>query len=521
VSGLDILVVLMAVALCGVMLIGFPVAFTLAGTALLFAGLGILVDPSTASFLAAIPQRIYGTMTNEVLVAIPLFLLMGVLLERSRVAETLIVTLGQVLRRLPGGLAVGVSLVGALLAASTGVVGATVVMLGLLALPPMLRAGYAPWFATGSIAAAGTLGQIIPPSIVLVVLGDQLSVAQQRAEFAKGNFAPDSISVGDLFAGAMIPGLVLVGLYILFQVGIAWWRPHVAPPQPPPEEAMSLRRLAAALLAPIVLVVAVLGSILGGLATPTEAASVGAIGGLMLAGRAVGGARRAVDAAALAAAALLVLNGVTDLRLGRADQGLLAQAWIGLAGLLLAVLAWGVLQAALAMARAKLLGPSLRTTAELTAMIFTIVIGSSLFSLVFIALGGEELVRGALSSLPGGTTTAIAVVMLAVFILGFPLDFIEISYIVVPIVAPILLMMDVDPIWLGVMLAMNLQTSFLTPPLGPSLFYLQGIAPPEVRAADIYRGAWPFIGIQLVGLGVLWLFPGLATWLPRLLYGSG
>lgn len=515
---LEVLAIAMAVVLCVLMLLGFPVAFTLAGTALLFAGLGMLADPGLGTFLAAIPQRIYGTMTNEVLIAIPLFLLMGVLLERSKIAENLIVTLGRLLRGVPGGLAVGVTLVGALLAASTGVVGATVVTLGLLALPPMLRAGYAPWFATGSIAASGTLGQIIPPSIVLVVLGDQLSVAQQRAEFEKGNFAPETVSVGDLFAGAVIPGLVLVGLFIAFQIFSAWLNPKIAPPATADAAPLDKKGLGQALIAPVTLVVAVLGSILGGLATPTEAASVGAVGGLLLAGRAVGTAQRPIDAAAVAGIVLFVAGAVFDLRLGAAlTAGRIVP--LALAALLVLVLAYGIWRAILELARQNLLAPVLRDATRLTAMIFTIVIGSSLFSLVFIALGGEELVANGLSALPGGTTAAIAVVMFVVFLLGFPLDFIEITFIVVPIVAPILLKMEgVDAVWLGIMLAVNLQTSFLTPPLGPSLFYLQAVAP-GVPAREIYRGAWPFIAIQVVGLGVLWLFPGLATFLPRLLGG--
>lgn len=513
---LELLAVAMSVALCVLMLIGFPVAFTLAGTALLFAGLGMLGDPEVGTFLAAVPQRIFGTMSNDVLIAIPLFLLMGVMLERSRIAENLILTLGRLLRGVPGGLAVGVTLVGALLAASTGVVGATVVTLGLLALPPMLRAGYAPWYATGSIAAAGTLGQIMPPSIVLVVLGDQLSVAQQRAEFEKGNFAPDTISVGDLFAGAVLPGLVLVALFILFQVAFAWWRPQTAPPASADIAPVAGSSLLEALFAPVALVMCVLGSILGGLATPTEAASVGAAGGMLLAGRAVGRAKHAIDAGGFAGLVLFIMGAVFDMRLG-ADAGPGRYALLAVASALVLVLAHGLLRALLELAHKGLLKPILRDATRLTAMIFAIVVGSSMFSLVFIALGGEELVAQGLAHMPGGPTAAVAVVMFVVFLLGFPLDFIEITFIVVPIVAPILLKMEgVDPIWLGIMLAVNLQTSFLTPPLGPSLFYLQAVAP-EVPAKEIYRGAWPFIAIQCAGLGVLWLFPSLATIIPRMM----
>ncbi|MCP5150190.1 MAG: TRAP transporter large permease subunit [Ectothiorhodospiraceae bacterium] len=512
----------MVAVLCVLVLAGFPVAFTLAGCAVAFAGLGIALGVFDPAFLGFVPNRIYGVMTNEVLVAVPLFVFMGVTLERSRVAEDLLETMGQLFGRVRGGLGIAVCVVGALLAASTGIVGATVVTMGLLSLPVMLRRGYDPALASGTIAAAGTLGQIIPPSIVLVVLGDQISTAHQEAQRALGNFAPEPVSVGDLFAGAMVPGLVLVVLYVTYLATLAWLRPGSAPPidRDPRAPAAIGPRLARALVAPLVLVIAVLGSILAGAATPTEAAGLGAAGAILLAGaRVAPGAARPVGLAALALAGMLALARTFDLRLARDHLASGEVVAIGVALVLGVVLAGGIVWSLVRLRAVGVLGPIVGATARLTAMVFVVVIGAQLFSLVFRGFGGDETVERILGHVPGGVVGAMLAVMALVFVLGFFLEFIEITYIVVPIVGPVLLALGVDPIWLGVMIAMNLQTSFLTPPFGFALFYLRGVAPPEVTTAAIYRGIVPFVLIQLAMLALLAAFPGMATWLPSVLFG--
>lgn len=443
-----------------VLLAGYPVAFSLAGTALAFALAGQWLGSFDFAFLEALPNRLFGIMTNETLVAVPLFVFMGVMLERSRIAESLLETMTALFGRLRGGLGFSVTLVGMLLAASTGIVGATVVTMGLLSLPTMLKRGYDPRLATGTICASGTLGQIIPPSIVLVLLGDVLSAAYQQAQLDQGVFSPKTVSVGDLFAGALLPGLLLVGLYLAYLVMVSVLRP-TAMPMLPEADRPRTSGLAAlyALLAPLLLILAVLGSILGGLATPTEAASVGAVGAMLLATS----QRQLIPA---------VLRDVV------------------------------------------------RSTLEVSSMVFLILIGASVFSLVFRGFGGDELIEELLLQLPGGAFGAMLAVMLVMFLLGFVLDFIEITFVVVPIVGPILLAMGLDPVWLGVMIAINLQTSFLTPPFGFALFYLRGVAPKAVTTADIYRGVVPFIVIQLVALGLLALWPSLATWLPAQIYAG-
>ena len=470
---------------CVVLLLlsGFPVAFTLGGTALLFALGGALAGVFDISFLGTMPNRLFGIMSNETLVAVPLFVFMGVTLERAQIAEDLLDSLSRMFGGLRGGLGIAVIVVGMLLAASTGIVGATVITMGLLALPTMLKRGYDPAVATGVISASGTLGQIIPPSIVLVLLGDVLSSAYQEAQLAQGVFAPRTVSVGDLFMGALLPGLMLVALYAAWMLIIAVVRPASVPARPvsgeddpPPDGAVALPtagewfayrilrpaaqlgRLLGALAPPLVLIAAVLGSIILGLATPTEAAGVGAVGAMLLAAL-----RR-------------------KLGLGRIRE-------------------------------------VARSTARVSSMVFLILIGASVFSLVFRGYGGDEIVREFLMSLPGGVFGAVVLVMLVMFLLGFVLDFIEITFVVVPIVGPVLLSMGLDPVWLGVMIAINLQTSFLTPPFGFALFYLRGVAPPEVPTSAIYRGAAPFIAIQLVALALLALWPEIATWLPGALYG--
>ncbi len=516
------------------LLAGYPVAFTLAGTALLFAAIGSLLGAFDFALLSAFPQRIFATMSNEILVAVPLFVLMGVMLERSRIAEELLEDLGRRARALPGGLALAVTLVGALLAASTGIVGATVVTMGLISLPAMLRRGYSPAFACGSIAASGTLGQIIPPSIILVLLGDQLSTAYQKAQFDSGIFAPDTVTVTDLFAGALLPGGLLVGLYLAYQFAYARLNPAGAPAVPPDAAGSDAARapLLRTLAAPALLILAVLGSILAGIATPTEAAGMGAAGAFLLTALKLAPRhRREVYAGLAACAGLLALTSLFDLRVQRDAIEIHEKIAIA-AAIVLSLVACGSLALAtyrIGQARSdggeSVLGEVVRATARLCAMVFTILIGAALFSLVFRGLNGDVWLEHALSQLPGGTAGAILLVMAVMFLLGFFLDFLEIVFIVVPIVAPILLKMEiapgepVSPVWLGVMIAVNLQTSFLTPPFGFSLFFLRGVAPPEVKTADIYRGVAPFIGLQLLCLVLIWMMPGLATWLPAALYG--
>jgi len=518
------------------LLAGYPVAFTLAGTSLIFAGLGALLGVFDFALLSAFPQRIFATMSNEILVAVPLFVLMGVMLERSRIAEDLLDEMGRRARSLPGGLALAVTLVGALLAASTGIVGATVVTMGLISLPAMLRRGYSPAFACGSIAASGTLGQIIPPSIILVLLGDQLSTAYQKAQFDSGIFAPDTVTVTDLFAGALLPGGLLVGLYLAYQLAYARLNPAGAPafPADTPEQdhAAGPASLLRTLAAPALLILAVLGSILAGIATPTEAAGMGAAGAFLLTALKLAPRHsREVYAGLAACAGLLALTSLFDLRVQRDAIEIHEKIAIA-AAIVLSLVACGSLALAtyrIGQARSdgveSVLGEVVRATARLCAMVFTILIGAALFSLVFRGLNGDVWLENALSQLPGGAAGAILVVMAVMFLLGFFLDFLEIVFIVVPIVAPILLKMEiapgepVSPVWLGVMIAVNLQTSFLTPPFGFSLFFLRGVAPQEVKTADIYRGVAPFIGLQLLCLVLIWMMPGLATWLPAALYG--
>ena len=443
---------LMFLAVCLLLMFGYPVAFTLAGTALAFAAGGILTGTFDAGFLSALPGRMFGTINNSTLIAVPLFIMMGTILEKSRVAEELLDSMARAFGSLRGGLGISVVVVGMLLAASTGIVGATVVTMGLLSLPSMLRNGYSPSLATGTICATGTLGQIIPPSIALVLLGDILSNAYQRAQLNMNIFNPKTVSVGDLFVGALIPGLVLVAMYIIYLLVFAHLRPQDAPPAN--REKVSAGEIARGLLPPLVLIAVVLGSILA--ATPTEAAGIGAMGALLLA---------------------LVKGQMNGSRLGEA----------------------------------------VRNTLEVTCMVFMILVGAAVFSLVFRGFGGEELIHQFFIDMPGGVMGATLVVMVVIFLLGFILDFIEITFVVVPIVGPILLTMGLDPIWLGIMIALNLQTSFLTPPFGFALFYLRGVAPENLPTGAIYRGVIPYIIIQLLLLVALWMWPAMATWLPATL----
>ncbi len=455
----EILPLLMFLTVCLCLMMGYSVAFTLAGTALICAGLGIITGHFDANLLRAFPDRMFGTMNNYTLIAVPLFVLMGIMLERSQLAEDLLNNMSRLCGRLPAGMGISVVVVGMLLAACTGIVGATVVTMGLMSLPAMLKRGYDPALATGTICATGTLGQIIPPSIALVLLGDILSSAYQQAQLKMGIFNPQPVSVGDLFMGAIVPGLLLVTLYIIYLLITSLRRPDLAPKGQDQDdtEEISTQALLASLAPPILLIVLVLGSIVSGAATPTEAAGVGALGATLLAWRK-----------------------------GQLNRAKLADI--------------------------------ARSTTTVTAMVFTILIGASLFSLVFRGFGGEEMITEFFNNLPGGVISATLIVMLVIFLLGFILDFIEITFVVVPIVGPVLLAMGLDPIWLGIMIALNLQTSFLTPPFGFALFYLRGVAPESIPTSAIYRGVVPFIMLQLALMLTLAIWPQLVTWLPGQLH---
>ena len=460
---MEIMALILFLCVCGVIMLGYPVAFSLAGTSLLIAGIGVLTGTFDPAFLEAVPNRIYGVMTNQTLLAVPLFVFMGVVLERAKIAEELLDTMAMLFGPMRGGMGIAVVFVGMLLAASTGIVGATVVTMGLLSLPAMIRRGYDQGLSAGVICASGTLGQIIPPSIILVILGDVMSSAFQQAQLRQGIFSPETVSVSDLFLGAIGPGLLLVALYIGYLLVVAMIQPQKVPAMPLEDRAALkekgiLLSVIKVLVPPLLMIVAVLGSIIAGVATPTEAASVGAVGALILA----------------ALKKQLSLKRLADV---------------------------------------------CKSTLEVTSMVFIIFVGASIFSIVFRGFGGDDAVHAMLSNLPGGVFGAVFIVMVLMFLLGFILDFIEITLVVVPIVGPVLLMMGLDPVWLGIMIALNLQTSFLTPPFGFALFYLRGVAPDSVKTSAIYRGVIPFIVIQLVVIAILAIWPELATWLPDKVYG--
>jgi tripartite ATP-independent transporter DctM subunit len=434
----DWLAPLMFVAALILIFMGYPVAFALGGTALVFAFIGVEMGFFDWHLLLALPDRTFGVMANYVLLAIPFFIFMGTLLEKSRLAEDLLQTIGQLFGSLRGGLALAVVFVGALLAAATGVVGASVVAMGMISLPVMMRYGYSNRLAAGVIAASGTLGQIIPPSVVLVVLADQLGV-----------------SVGDLFKGALLPGLLLAVLYAAYAVLVALFRPSDAPALPPEERQLATgvlwRRVVLVMMPPLLLILVVLGSIFAGIATPTEAGALGAVGAIVLA----------------------AANG----RLNRAA-----------------------------------LVETMNATAKLSSMVIFLLIGSTAFTLVFRGLYGDFWIEELLTNLPGGVVGLLIVANLTIFVLGFFIDFFEIAFIILPLLVPAAKILGIDLVWFGVMIGMNLQTSFLTPPFGFALFYLRGVAPPSLSTADIYRGAVPFILLQLVGLFVVILFPEIVTW---------
>ena len=454
----EILAIVMFVTTLGLLLFGFPVAFTLAGTALLFGFLGDALEIFNFRMLGFFPQRIFGTMINEPLVAVPLFIFMGIMLEKTKIAAGLLHSIGELFGTTIGGLGIGVVIVGMLLAASTGIVGATVVTMGMLSLPSMMKAGYDQKIATGTICAAGTLGQIIPPSIVLVLLATILQGANEEAAMLVGNLAPDPVTAIDLFAGAILPGLMLVVLFIIFIFIYARINPLSCPPVETTKSRTEIYIEAAkSVVPPITLIVLVLGSILFGIATPTESASVGAVG----------------------AAIIALLKGELNFK--------------------------NIKETALG-------------TVKLSSFVFVILIGASMFSLVFRGFGGDEMIEHFLGTLPGGLYAALILVMIVIFLLGFFLDYIEIIFVIVPLVGPILIANGADPLWLGILISLNLQTSFLTPPFGFSLFFLRGVAPSSIKTRNMYRGVIPFIGIQVLAILIVGFYPEIATWLPNKMF---
>ena len=454
----EILAIVMFVTTLGLLLFGFPVAFTLAGTALMFGFLGDALEIFNFRMLGFFPQRIFGTMINEPLVAVPLFIFMGIMLEKTKIAAGLLQSIGELFGSTKGGLGIGVVIVGMLLAASTGIVGATVVTMGMLSLPSMMKAGYDQKIATGTICAAGTLGQIIPPSIVLVLLATILQGANEEAAMLVGNLAPDPVTAIDLFAGAILPGLMLVVLFIIFIFFYARFNPLSCPPvETSRSRAEIYIEAAKSVIPPITLIILVLGSILFGIATPTESASVGAVG----------------------AAVIALLKGELSFK--------------------------NVKETALG-------------TVKLSSFVFVILIGASMFSLVFRGFGGDEMIEHFLGNLPGGLYAALILVMIVIFLLGFFLDYIEIIFVIVPLVGPILIANGADPLWLGILISLNLQTSFLTPPFGFSLFFLRGVAPTSIQTKNMYKGVIPFIGIQVLAIFIVGFYPEIATWLPNKMF---
>ncbi len=438
---MEIIPIILILLICGALLLGYPVAFTLAGTSILFALIGIALDFFDPNLFKTLPMRIFGIMNNQTLLAVPLFVFMGVVLERAGIASKMLKDMAIVFKNTNSGLSISIILVGALLAASTGIVGATVVTMGLMSLPVMLRQGYEKDFSAGLVASTGTLGQIIPPSIALVLLGDVMSNAYQRAQNNMGIFSQETVSVGDLFVGAIIPGMMIVIGYLAYTIFINRQKEFAHT-----DEIVDEVNIFKTLLPPATLIFVVLGSIIAGIATPTEAAGVGAFGALIIS----------------------ALNGSLNLELIKVTS---------------------------------------YKAATVTTMIFSILIGASIFSLIFRGVGGDLLVDQIFEMMPGGKYTALLFILLAIFLFGFILDFIEICYVIIPLVAPPLLMMGFDPVWLGILMAINLQTSFLTPPFGFSLFYLRGVADESIKTTDIYRGVVPFILIQLAVLLTVIIFP--------------
>lgn len=444
--------ILLFVLLAVFLLAGYPVALTLAGTAIIVGFIGYLADLFPLVLLNVLPNRIFGLVTNETLIAVPLFIFMGVMLEKSGIASSLLENMSKLWGKIKGGHVYSVLIVGVLMAASTGIVGATVVTMGILSLPIMLKWHYNKKISAGIICASGTLGQIIPPSIVLVLLADIFQGANEQASQITGDLAPTPVSSVDLFAGAILPGMLLVIMYIFWIFICSIFKPEIFPIIKNSNEKIDLGSLFFTILPPILLIILVLGSILFGIATPTESASFGALGSLIIAFK----------------------RGITN----------------------------------------EILKSACIETLKINSMVFFILFGASLFSLVFRGFGGDLMVESFLTDIPGAKINSLIIVMITIFILGFFLDFFQIVFVIVPIVGPSLISMGYDPVWLAIMFAINLQTSFLTPPFGFALFYLRGVAPKEIKTSDIYSGVIPYIFIQILTLLILFKFPLIVTWLP-------
>ncbi len=513
--------IILALSVFACILSGVPVLLAIAGAPTIVALVAAATGHFDLVFFQAVPQRVYGVMTNPLLLAVPLFVLMGLLLEKSRQAERMLQSLTAAMGGQQSALALSVVLVSALIAASTGIIGATIVMLGTITLPALLAAGVNKHMSSGLICASGTLGQIIPPSIVLILLGDQVSNAYFEAQQEAGNFAPDPVTVGDLFAGALIPGLLLVALYAAYVL----LRLRRASPKgqeaktPTAKPRVSGRELFRDIAPTLGLIIAVLGSILIGIATPTEAASVGVAGAVLIAAAGSDGkvARVAMACAAFAILLLILRRlGLFGLEFegGRISWTTLTIVSVAMTAAALVMLAI----AAASLIRGGVLVPALRETVTITGMIFGIVIAASILSLVFRGFNGDEHVAELLHALPGGAYGMLLLTMLVIFLLGFILEFVEIIFIVVPIVGPIILQSDISPVWFAVLIALNLQTSFLTPPFGFALFYFRSVAPADIRTSDIYVSVIPFVAIQLLALGLVAAFPALATLLPDVLF---
>jgi len=509
---------LMALAVFACILSGVPVLLAIAGAPTLIALLAASMGDFDLVFFQAVPQRVFGIMSNPLLLAVPLFVFMGLLLEKSHQAERMLKSLSAALGGNQSALALSVVLVSALIAASTGIIGATIVMLGTIMLPALLKAGVNKHMSSGLICASGTLGQIIPPSIVLILLGDQVSNAYFEAQQEAGNFAPDPVTVGDLFAGALLPGLLLV----VFYAGYVLLRLRGAAADAG-DGAGNTRvtgwELTLSIAPTLGLIVAVLGSILVGIATPTEAASVGVAGALLIAAAGQGGAySRAALVCAVLAILLLVLRqlGFLGLEFSSGRISWTALSLVSVALTLGALFLLFTVSASLVKNGVLLL--ALRETVTITGMIFGIVIAASILSLVFRGFDGDEHVAELLQALPGGAYGMLLLTMLVIFLLGFILEFVEIIFIVVPIVGPIILQTDISPVWFAVLIALNLQTSFLTPPFGFALFYFRSVAPEDIRTSQIYVAVIPFVAIQLLALALVAAFPALATWLPDVLF---
>lgn len=519
----EILLAVLLTLLLGGILSGIPVSFVLIGVPTLVAFLGAAFGIFDITFLAAFPTRTFGLLTNPILLSVPLFVLMGGMLEKSDIARKMMLTAGALFGQRRGGMAYAVVIVGALLAASTGVIGATIYMLGMIALPAMLKANYSPKLAAGVICSSGTLGQIIPPSILLILLADQISNAYQTGRRAAGEWAVEPVTVGDLFAGALFPGLLLVGLYLAY----IFFQSRINPDSCPPVDVSQIEgfegkglnwnTVFSTLILPLFLIVLVLGSILSGIATPTESAALGAGGALIMVAlqdNNLSNFRRwSYYSVMVAVVIIIALKAIS----GGVQSEPFSITWI-IGGIALICFLSGF---GLAVQQEIFNGDLLKVSREtvlMVAMMVLIVIGATMLSIVFRGLGGDDIVSDLLSSLPGGATTALIVVMVVIFVLGFVLEYIEIIFIVVPVAGPPLMQAGIDPIWFAIMISMNLQMSFLTPPFGYALFYLRNVAGDLVSTRTIYASIVPFVALQITALILVALFPEIATWLPSILY---